>query len=166
MSFISFFISTGNYLTTRCIPFPFYNTVIRSISDIDCLIIINIQSPWVWELIVSIALSISSNYSETILLPSSIWMNVNCWGSNWYYYLKSLLAPSTQDWKVKNKIAIWLKIFFFECLGTSDIIIWFCFTLELLITNKHQHYHYHRALQLVVTQHRSYQWLNQFHWCR
>jgi hypothetical protein len=41
------------------------------------LIIINIQTAWVRELIDSIAVSISSSYSETILLPFSIRMNVN-----------------------------------------------------------------------------------------
>jgi hypothetical protein len=77
MSPTSFFIPTGNHLATRCTRFPFHNTVIVLISDIDRLIIINIQTEWIGELIDSIALSISSSYSETILFPTSIWMNVN-----------------------------------------------------------------------------------------
>src|SRR5579862_1598663 len=39
MSPISFSISTGNHLTTRRTRFPFHNTVIQPISDIDSLII-------------------------------------------------------------------------------------------------------------------------------
>src|SRR3990167_5024712 len=73
---ISLSMSTGNHLTTRrCTPFPFHNTMIVLISDIDRLIIINIQTTWIRELIDSIALLISSSYSDTILFPSSIWMN-------------------------------------------------------------------------------------------
>jgi hypothetical protein len=55
MSPTSTSISTGNHLTTRRTPFPFHNTVILPISDIDSLIIINIQTLWVRELIDSIA---------------------------------------------------------------------------------------------------------------
>jgi hypothetical protein len=64
-------------LATRRTPFPFHNTVIRQISDIDSLIIINIQTVRVVELIDSIALSISSSHSATILLPFGIRMTVN-----------------------------------------------------------------------------------------
>jgi hypothetical protein len=67
-------------LATRRTPFPFHNTVIRLISDIDSLIIINIQTVRVVELIDSIALSISSSHSETILLPFGIRMNVGAKG--------------------------------------------------------------------------------------
>jgi hypothetical protein len=67
MSSTSLSISTGNYWVTRRTRFPFHNTVIRRISDIDSLIIINIQTPWAAELIDSIALFISSSHSETIL---------------------------------------------------------------------------------------------------
>jgi hypothetical protein len=77
MSPTSFSVSTGNHLATRRIPCPFDNTGIRLISDIDSLIIINIQTPWVVELIDSIALSITSSHSETILLPFGIRMNVD-----------------------------------------------------------------------------------------
>jgi hypothetical protein len=77
MSPTSLSISTGYHLATRRTPFPFHNTVIRVISDIDSLIIINIKTAWVVELIDSIALSISCNRSETILLPFGIRMNVN-----------------------------------------------------------------------------------------
>jgi hypothetical protein len=77
MSPTSFSISTGNHLTTRRTRFPFHNTVIRPISDIDGLIIINIQTAWVRELIDSIALFISSSRSETFLLPFSSQMNVD-----------------------------------------------------------------------------------------
>jgi hypothetical protein len=67
MSPTSISISTGKHLATRRIRFPFHNTVIPLISDIDSLIIVNIQTPWSKELIASIALSISSSDSETIL---------------------------------------------------------------------------------------------------
>jgi hypothetical protein len=73
----SFSISTSNYLATRRTRFPLHNTVIRLISDIDSLIIINIQTHWKAELIDSIAPSISSGHSETILLPFVIRMNVD-----------------------------------------------------------------------------------------
>jgi hypothetical protein len=77
MSPTSTYISTGNHLATRRTPFPFHNTVIELISDIDSLIIINIQTTWVRELIDSFAFSISSSHSQTILLPFGIRMNVN-----------------------------------------------------------------------------------------
>jgi hypothetical protein len=67
MSPISTSISTGNHLATHRTRFPFHNTVIRLISDIDSFIIINIQTHWEAELIDSIAISISSSHSETIL---------------------------------------------------------------------------------------------------
>jgi hypothetical protein len=73
MGSISFSISTGNHLATRRTRFPFRNTVIPHISDIDRLIIINIQTEWVRELIDSV----SSSHSETILLPCGIRMNVD-----------------------------------------------------------------------------------------
>jgi hypothetical protein len=77
MSPTSLSISTGNHLATRRTPFPFHNTVIQLISDIDSLIIINIQTRWVRQSIDSIAFAISSSHSETILLPFGIRMNVN-----------------------------------------------------------------------------------------
>ena len=64
MSPTSLSISTGNHLTTRRTRFPFHNTVIPLISDIDSLIIINIQTPWVRELIDSISFFISSSHTE------------------------------------------------------------------------------------------------------
>jgi spore coat polysaccharide biosynthesis protein SpsF (cytidylyltransferase family) len=70
-------ISTGNHLATRRTRFPFHNTVIQPLGDIDSLIIINIQTVRVSELIDSIAFSISSSHSETILLPFGIRVNVN-----------------------------------------------------------------------------------------
>jgi hypothetical protein len=77
MSPTSFSISTGNHFTTRRTPFPFHNPVIQRISDIDSLIIINIQTARVRELIASTASSIFSSHSATILLPFGIRMNVN-----------------------------------------------------------------------------------------
>jgi spore coat polysaccharide biosynthesis protein SpsF (cytidylyltransferase family) len=77
MSPNSLSISTGNHLATRRTPFPFHNTVIQPITDIDSLIIINIQTVRVVELIDSIAWSTCSSHSETILLPFGIRMNVN-----------------------------------------------------------------------------------------
>jgi hypothetical protein len=77
MSPTSFSISTSNDLATRRTRFPFHNTVIPPISDIDSLIIINMQTLWEVELIDSIAFSISSSHSETILLPCGIRLNVN-----------------------------------------------------------------------------------------
>src|ERR1019366_7863089 len=65
MSPTSFSISTGNHLATRRTQFPFHNTVIRPFSDIDRLIIINIQPVWVRELLDSITLPIASSDSET-----------------------------------------------------------------------------------------------------
>jgi hypothetical protein len=73
MSPTSFSISTGNHLVTRRTRFPFHDTVIVLISDIDSLIVINMQTPWFVELIGSI----SSSHSETILLPFGIRGNVN-----------------------------------------------------------------------------------------
>jgi hypothetical protein len=70
-------VSTGDYLATWRIHFPFDNTLIRRISDIRSLIVINIQTRWQRELIDSAALVISSSHSETILLPSGNRMNVD-----------------------------------------------------------------------------------------
>jgi hypothetical protein len=77
MSPTSLFISTGNHMGNRRTPFPFYNTMIPLINDIDSLFIIDIQTAWGRELIDSITFFISSSYSETILLPFGTRMNVN-----------------------------------------------------------------------------------------
>ncbi len=70
-------ISTCYHLTCPCIRFPFNNTMIPTISNINTsLMIININTFGTRELMESIALLISSSNSETMLSPFRVVINV------------------------------------------------------------------------------------------
>jgi hypothetical protein len=76
ISFISLPISTSYYMTIGCTTAPLHNPMISIVSDINTLIIINIDTGWSKKLIKTIAYPIPSSDSDTILYPSSIVTNI------------------------------------------------------------------------------------------
>ena len=85
ISLIPFSISTYNDLTTFRITFPCNNMMIVIISNINRLIIINIDTPRTTELMWSISFSISCSNGNSILFPFCIWRNINRSGIELFY---------------------------------------------------------------------------------